>query len=32
MDPRISMVTVGVADLDGFRWAVAWNPGFPLED
>jgi hypothetical protein len=38
MEPRISFITLGVADvqratrcadLDGFLWKVAYNPDFP---
>ena len=38
MEPRISFITLGVADvqratrfadLDGFLWEVAYNPDFP---
>jgi len=29
VDPRLRFVTlvVRVADPDGFRWEIAWNPG-----
>ena len=37
MEPRISLVTLGVSDLkratrfyeEALRWEVAWNPHFP---
>lgn len=39
MDPRVSLVTLGVADpararrfyADGHPWEIAGNPGFPLQ-
>jgi hypothetical protein len=32
MEPRISLITLGVAGLDGHLWEVAWNPFFPLDE
>jgi hypothetical protein len=32
MEPRISLLTLGVADLDGHPWEAAHNPHWTLRD